>query len=168
MVARLYVVCHFCQLPSGRRRKPEYGGDYAEAMWGEPNRAQHQYSPSMCGPIHSRQQAATKWSILAARRQPGYAGCQPLNPASCTPGHPPSPLLRELTALREQCNAQANQLEELYAELEGRDNESEELRAQLNLEKFKTELMVDLWAMRVLDNEELGRQAVDGKGGSWK
>lgn len=29
-------------------------------------------------------------------------------------------------------------------------------RQQLNLQHFKYELLVDLWVMRVLDNEELG------------
>ena len=62
-------------------------------------------------------------------------------------------LLREVALLREHCAAQECQLEELAAELEEREAENDGLRHELNLERFKYELLVDLWASRVLDNE---------------
>ncbi|KAL4459173.1 hypothetical protein ABPG75_014038 [Micractinium tetrahymenae] len=64
----------------------------------------------------------------------------------------------ELAALRARCEAQAQEAASLAAQLAAaRAGEAAALE-QLNLQRFKYDLLVDLWAVRVLDNEELGAQ----------
>lgn len=53
-------------------------------------------------------------------------------------------LIHEVAVLREHCAAQECQLEEFAADLEEKEAENESLRKELNLERFKYELAVDL------------------------
>ncbi len=95
-----------------------------------------------------------RWGIKAAAANSQAAGKHsPTTGAYSAPA-----LMREVSLLQEQVAQQAEQLEELHRELEERDAESDEMRKALNLERFRYELLVDLWSMRVLDNEELGLQ----------
>ncbi|KAK9824681.1 hypothetical protein WJX72_012342 [[Myrmecia] bisecta] len=62
---------------------------------------------------------------------------------------------QELDFLRAQTQKQELDLRGLNQELHTRDAENNDLQAQWNLHNFKYQLLVDMWAMRVLDNEEL-------------
>ena len=108
--------------------------------------------------VDGRQQdlpATGRWGIKAASSpSPGAKGQH----YSSTGAYAAPALMRQVSLLQEQVAHQAEQLEELHKELEERDAEGDELRQALNLERFKYELLVDLWSMRVLDNEELGLQ----------
>jgi hypothetical protein len=108
--------------------------------------------------VESRQQDLSptgRWGIKSATSSQAAAAGQhsPTTGAYSAPA-----LMREVSLLQEQVAHQAEQLEELHRELEERDVESDELRQALHLERFRYELLVDLWSMRVLDNEELGLQ----------
>ncbi|DBB03818.1 TPA: hypothetical protein ACH3X3_011120 [Trebouxia sp. C0006] len=50
-------------------------------------------------------------------------------------------------------------IQDLQQQLLARDADYEDLQQQWNLQNFKFCLLVDMWAVRVLDNEELARQA---------
>jgi predicted RNase H-like nuclease (RuvC/YqgF family) len=107
--------------------------------------------------VDSRQQdfsATGRWGIKAA----GSTTAAAAQHSPTTGAYSAPALMREVSLLQEQVAHQTEQLEELYRELEERDAEGEELRQALNLERFRYELLVDLWSMRVLDNEELGLQ----------
>jgi len=114
--------------------------------------------------VDSRQQDLSptgRWGIKAAAAATATAGQHsPTTGAYSAPA-----LMREVSLLQEQVSHQAEQMEELYRELEERDVEGEALRQALNLERFRYELLVDLWSMRVLDNEELGLQLEQHNGG---
>ncbi len=107
--------------------------------------------------VDGRQQElspAGRWGIKAAASPQAAAGQH----SPSTGAYSAPALMREVSLLQEQVAHQAEQLEEMHRELEERDAEGDELRQALNLERFRYELLVDLWSMRVLDNEELGLQ----------
>lgn len=76
------------------------------------------------------------------------------SPYNNSPNH--IALLQDLETYRTEYFRQSQDLEACYNELRLREEENQSLRRQLNMERVKFELLVDLWAMRVLDNEELG------------
>ncbi|KAL4542946.1 hypothetical protein Ndes2526B_g03629 [Nannochloris sp. 'desiccata'] len=100
-----------------------------------------------------------RWGIKAAAASMAAGQHSPTTGAYSAPA-----LMREVSLLQEQVAHQAEQLEELHRELEERDAEGDKLRQALNLERFRYELLVDLWSMRVLDNEELGLQVEQHNG----
>jgi len=53
-------------------------------------------------------------------------------------------LLREIASLKQRCSSQDNHIEELVAELEQREAENESVHRELNLERYKYDLLVDL------------------------
>ncbi|GAB4813133.1 hypothetical protein N2152v2_000179 [Parachlorella kessleri] len=97
------------------------------------------------GVLAQRQPSKSKWGLLS-RRNSGSR--QAANVAE---------LQKDVEFFRGECLKQGQELQELQYRLEGQDARGRELQQRLNLERFKYELLVDLWAMRVLDNEELGK-----------
>ncbi|KAL4427159.1 hypothetical protein ABPG77_001163 [Micractinium sp. CCAP 211/92] len=96
-----------------------------------------------------------------SRARPGILSGKPSGVAAgevTAPHHQQQCLNAELATLRGQCRAQEQEIASLAAQLAAaRAGEASALE-RLNLQHFKYELMVDLWAVRVLDNEELGAQ----------
>lgn len=99
------------------------------------------------GPLVQRH-GSKRWGILA-RGQPD--GTSPSAAAACA-----SEQAQELAAARDECARQGAELQALRRELGAAQAAAAAAAQQLNLQRFKYELLVDLWAMRVLDNEELG------------
>lgn len=85
---------------------------------------------------HSSDDRPGKWSILAGRKVE--------LPAVTSGSTSLNRLIHEVAVLREHCAAQECQLEEFAADLEEKEAENESLRKELNLERFKYELAVDL------------------------
>ncbi|KAK9861334.1 hypothetical protein WJX84_003832 [Apatococcus fuscideae] len=64
-------------------------------------------------------------------------------------------LEEEIEYWKNQNQQQEVELQELEHSLGEKSKESSDLQARWNLENFKYNLLVDMWAMRVLDNEQL-------------
>lgn len=99
------------------------------------------------GPLVQRQ-GSKRWGILA-RGQPDGT---PTSAATASAAEQ----AQELAAARGECARQGAELQALRRELGAAQAAAAAAAQQLNLQRFKYELLVDLWAMRVLDNEELG------------
>lgn len=59
-------------------------------------------------------------------------------------------------ATEAECARQGEELQRLRGELAAARAAEQHAAESLNLQRFKFELLVDLWSMRILDNEELG------------
>ena len=99
------------------------------------------------GPLVQRQ-GSKRWGILA-RGQPD--GTTP--PAAAASA---AEQTYELGAAHAECARQGAELQALRRELGAAQAAAAAAQQHLNLQRFKYELLVDLWAMRVLDNEEEG------------
>ncbi|KAK9841667.1 hypothetical protein WJX74_009823 [Apatococcus lobatus] len=65
----------------------------------------------------------------------------------------------ELDYWKNQNQQQEVELQELEHTLGEKSKESADMQARWNLENFKYNLLVDMWAMRVLDNEQLSAKS---------
>lgn len=83
--------------------------------------------------------ARGRWQKLAGRKaQAGDPG------AAYSLNQAPTALLQELEYFRGECARQGQELSALSAELASREAEGAALQQQLNMERFKYELLVDL------------------------
>lgn len=60
---------------------------------------------------------------------------------------------------RTQFYKQELDIRNLQQEIRARDDDVERMQQQWNLQNFKYQLLIDMWAMRVLDNEQLASNA---------
>ncbi|EIE20404.1 hypothetical protein COCSUDRAFT_33964 [Coccomyxa subellipsoidea C-169] len=65
---------------------------------------------------------------------------------------------QEIEYMREQLHIQNEELRRIQRQTGTSAQHVLDLRERLNFQRFKYELLVDMWAMRVLDNEELAHE----------
>lgn len=63
---------------------------------------------------------------------------------------------QEMAAMRQRLEHQDGEIQRLQAALGQEAGAEGELHERLNFVVFKYQLLIDMWALRVLDNEELG------------
>ena len=108
---------------------------------------------ALSGPPVQRQ-GSKRWGILARRQ--GSLASKDSAAAAAAAAAAAGDHAHELAAARSECARQGAELQALRRELGAAQAAQVAAHEALNLQRFKFELLVDLWAMRVLDNEELG------------
>lgn len=103
-----------------------------------------------------QRQGSKRWGILA-RRQGSLTSRDSAAAAAAAADQ-----AHELAAARSECARQGAELQALRRELGVAHAAAAAAQERLNLQSFKFELLVDLWCLRVLDNEELGSRAEQG------
>eukprot|EP00884_Botryococcus_braunii_P003042 jgi/Botrbrau1/12739/Bobra.67_1s0098.1 len=66
--------------------------------------------------------------------------------------------LQELDYLRDQLKKQEGRLQDMHGQLRERENDTMDQQERWNMLDFKYHLLIDMWAMRVLDNEAVATE----------